>query len=67
VAVENASYKWACIFVTYALFFDVAYRAAVRNEAAWDLMALAIMSGVVCTIYQARQKTVSGWIAVLMV
>jgi hypothetical protein len=67
VAVENASYKWACIFTTYALFIEVMYRGAVRHEAAWDLLALAIAPGVICTIYQARHKTVSGWMAVLMV
>jgi len=67
VAVENASYKWACIFVTYALLIDGVYRGVVRNEAAWDLLALAIVPGIVCTIYQARQKTVAGWIAVFMV
>ena len=67
VAVENASYKWACIFITFALLIDVVYRGAVRNEAAWDLMALAVVPGIVCTVYQARQKTLAGWIAVLLV
>jgi len=67
VAVEYASYKWAYIFISYALFIDVAYRAAMRNEAAWDLMALVIGAAAVSTIYQARQKTLSGWIAVLIV
>jgi len=37
VAVENASYRWACTFVSFALLIDVMYRGAVRNEAAWDL------------------------------
>jgi len=67
VAIEYASYKWGYIFVTYALFIDVMYRGAVRNEAAWDLMALAIAGAAVSTIYQARHKTLSGWIAVLIV
>jgi len=67
VAVENASYRWACTFVTFALLIDVIYRGAVHNEAAWDLMALASVPGIICTIYQARHKTVSGWLAVLMV
>jgi len=63
VAVENASYKWACIFITFALLIDVMYRGAVRNEAAWDLMALVIVPGVVCTMYQARQKILGqGWV-----
>lgn len=56
VAVENASYKWACISITFALLIDVIYRGVVRNEAAWDLMALAIVPSLACTMYQARQK-----------
>ncbi len=59
VAVENTSYKWACIFVIFALLIDVMYRGLVRDEAAWDLMALACVPGVICTVYQARQKTLS--------
>jgi hypothetical protein len=63
VAIENASYKWALIFVTFALLVDVAYRGAVRNEAAWDLMALVIVTSGVSTIYQARQKIWGrGWL-----
>lgn len=57
-AVEYASYKWAYIFITFALFIDVIYRGAMRNEAAWDLMALAVAAAAVSTIYQARQNTV---------
>jgi hypothetical protein len=67
VAVENASYRWACTFVSFALLIDVMYRGAVRNEAAWDLMALAIVPGILSSMYQARQKTLAGWTAVLLV
>ena len=63
VAVENASYKWAFNFVTFALLIDVVYRGAVRNEDAWDLMALAIVPSLACTMYQARQKILGqGWV-----
>jgi len=58
VAVENASYRWACGFVSFALLIDVMFRSAVRSEAAWDLMALAILPGIASLVYQARQKTV---------
>jgi uncharacterized membrane protein YdcZ (DUF606 family) len=67
VAVENASYKWAGIFVSYALLIDGACRALFRNEAAWDLLALAIVPGVIGVIYQARHKTVPRSVAALMV
>ena len=56
VAVENTSYKWALIFLMFALLIDVVCRAMFRGEAAWDLFALIIVSGNGCAIYQARQK-----------
>lgn len=63
VAVENASYRWAFILLTYALLVDVIYRGAVRQEAAWDLLAMVIVVGLVCTFYQARQKIMpQGWV-----
>lgn len=66
VAVENASYKWAGTFVVFALLIDGMYRGLVRNEAAWDLLALAVAPGVICTIYQACHKTVQWGVAFLM-
>jgi hypothetical protein len=57
VAVENASYRWAYGVLSYALLVDVMYRSLVRHEAAWDLMALVIVGGAICSVYQARQKT----------
>ena len=63
VAVENASYRWAYLVLTYALLVDVMYRGLFRHEAAWDLMALVVVGGVICTVYQARQKTLGhGWV-----
>ena len=63
VAVENASYGWAYLVLTYALLVEVMYRGLFRHEAAWDLMALVIVGGAICTVYQARQKTlVHGWV-----
>lgn len=56
VAVENVCYKWNSIFVAFALLIDGAYRGAVRNEAAWDLLALAVVPALIGAIYQARQK-----------
>jgi hypothetical protein len=63
VAVENVSYRWAYLLLTYALLVDVIYRSLVRHEAAWDLMALVIVGGIVCSVYQARQKILAhGWV-----
>jgi hypothetical protein len=62
LAVENASYRWAYVLVVYGLLLDVAYRG-LHNEAAWDLMALVIGGGVICSVYQARQRTLAkGWL-----
>jgi hypothetical protein len=62
VAVENAGYRWAYGALTYALLVDVMYRGLFRHEAAWDLMALVIVGGAICAVYQARQKTLGhGW------
>jgi len=37
VAVENASYRWAYLLLTYALLVDVMYRSLVRHEASPDI------------------------------
>jgi hypothetical protein len=63
VAVENASYRWAYGWLAYALLVDFTCRAWFRHEAAWDLMALVVVGGVVITVYQARHRTLAqGWV-----
>jgi hypothetical protein len=63
VSVENASYRWAFLVFTYGLLLDVAYRGLVQHEAAWDLLALVVVGGGICTAYQGRQKTLAhGWV-----
>ena len=59
MAVENAGYKWACIFLLIALFIDMDYRFLVRHEAAWDLLAFMIVAGAICEVYQIRRKAQS--------
>jgi hypothetical protein len=67
VAVENASYRWAYLLLTYALLVDVMYRSLVRHEATWDLLGLVVVGGAVCTLYQARQKILGhGWVMKLV-
>jgi hypothetical protein len=56
VAVENAGYRWAFIFLYFAILFDAAYRGMFLHEAPVDLMALVIVTGVGCVIYQIRHK-----------
>ncbi len=56
VAIANASYKWALSFVTFALLIDACCRSWFFHEAAWDLLALVVVPGIGCSLYQARQK-----------
>jgi hypothetical protein len=60
VAVENASFRWPFAFLLFALLADVVYRSLFRNEAAWDLMGLVIVSSSLSTVYQARQRIWGG-------
>jgi hypothetical protein len=57
--VEDASYRFAYLFITFALLLDVIYRGVVREEASWDLLAIVVLSGAVTTFYQWRQKVLS--------
>ena len=54
--VENASYRWAYLVLSFGLLIDVAYRGLLHNEASWDLLALVMLAGLVATLYQGAQK-----------
>ncbi|MDX9974991.1 MAG: hypothetical protein RBU21_18535 [FCB group bacterium] len=56
VAAENVGRTWAIVFLNFALLIDGCYRSLVLNKAAWDLMALACLSGFIVFVYKARQK-----------
>lgn len=60
VAVENASYRFACSFMAFSLLLDVIYRSLVRQEQPWDLMAIVILGGAVSAGYQWRHKILTG-------
>ena len=66
-AVENASYRWAYLVLSFGLLLDVAYRGLVRQEAGWDLLALVIVGGFVATIYQSRHSILSRRWALLAI
>ena len=57
VAVENASYRWAYLVLSYGLLLSTAYRGFVRNEASWDLLGLIVLGGAVSTLYQRNFRT----------
>jgi tryptophan-rich sensory protein len=57
--VENASYRWSYLFVSFGLLADVAWRSAARQESSWDLLALVILSGVLTTAYQGIHRVLT--------
>lgn len=66
VAVENASYRWGYMLLSFGLLAIVAYRGFARQESNWDLMGLVILSGLVTTLYQGSRRIMSprwGWAA----
>ena len=63
ITVENISFSLGYKFVCFALLFDVAYRAFKNGETSWDLMAIVILSGVLTTAYQVRNKILNRGLA----
>lgn len=68
IFIENVSYKFGYNLITFALFFDVIYRGLILNEAAWDLLGIIIISGLVMTLYQYKQKILdNNWIKTVVI
>jgi small ligand-binding sensory domain FIST len=59
VAVENASYRWAYLVLSFGLLLSTAYRGFVLNESSWDLLGLVILGGLVTTGYQGGRHVLS--------
>lgn len=65
VATENASYRWAYLFLAFGLLVSAAWRAFANDETAWDLLALVIVSGVVTATYQGTRGVLTRrWLLV---
>ena len=58
-AVENASYRWAYLFLSYGLLPLVAYRSFARHESSWDLLALVVLGGILSAAYQGFHAELS--------
>jgi len=58
-SVENASYRWAYLLLSYGLLMCVMYRAFVIHETSWDLIMLVIVGGGVASLYQASQQVLN--------
>lgn len=52
VAVENESYRWAYLILSYGLLVVVAVRAYAFDQASWELLALVVVAGGVTSMYQ---------------
>ena len=65
IAVENISYRWAYLVLSYGLLGLTAYRGFVRHEQAWDLLVLVVAGGVAANIFQGTHHTLSRrWVKV---
>jgi hypothetical protein len=67
VVVEHANYRLACGFVLFALLLDVIYRSLVRQEARWDLLAIVIVGGVGCIMFEWKKTLTSRTFELLSV
>lgn len=65
--IENISYRFGYIFITFALLLDVAYRSLKLNEAPWDLLGIIIISGFFMSIYQYKQRILGkAWLRIFV-
>ena len=65
VNVENSSYRWAYLLLSFGLLVIVAYRGLVWRESSWDLLALVVLGGFLTTVYQGAYRVFSGrWVLV---
>jgi hypothetical protein len=59
VAIENAGYRWAYLFLSFGLLALVAYRSFMRHESPWDLLALVVLGGLLSAAYQGFHQVLS--------
>jgi hypothetical protein len=52
IVVENASYHWAYLFLSFGMLVIVAYRSFIFGESAWDLLLLVVLGGGISIAYQ---------------
>ena len=67
VVVENVSYRFAYLVMSFGVLVDVAYRSFKLQQSCWDLLALVLLGGVMSTLYQKTQKVLSRrWMMVTL-
>jgi hypothetical protein len=66
--IENTSYRWAYLFLSFGLLLIVAYRSFVHQESSWDLLGLVVLGGLVSTAYQALHRVLNRqWVVITLV
>jgi len=65
--IAGADDRIGYLVISYGLLLIVAYRSFVNGEAAWDLIGLVILGGIVGLAYRARQGVAFGrWTPMLL-
>ena len=65
--IDLSADRIAYLVVSYGLLVSVAYRSFVNGEAAWDLIGLVVLSGIVGLAYRVRERAVSArWTLMLV-
>jgi len=65
-AIDNAADRLAFLVVCYCALALAAYRSIVLGQAAWDLLGLVVLGGLIGLGYRIRQRaTGRSWMAVL--
>jgi hypothetical protein len=55
IAIENKSFKFAYLFLCFALLALVAFRSFTLHQQSWDLMAAVVLSGGAAALLRRRQ------------
>ena len=67
ISIENASYRWAYLVLSFGMLLVVAYKSLMLGESSWELLALVILGGLVATSYQAAHRVLTQRWAISMV
>ena len=60
VAIENTSYRWAYLFLSFGLLAIVVFRSFALHQSSWDLLAIVILSGVIAAVFRGREHAFTG-------
>jgi hypothetical protein len=65
VLVENASFRWAYLALSFGLLGLTSYRSFAWRESPWDLLALVVLGGAVPAAYQGYHHVLTSRFAVV--